>query len=66
MNELLATINKAIDCYLIDLQSNKKTFADVSRELHQQRFDHSKSDLEIAVLNELQIRNQANAMKKII
>lgn len=64
MNELLRIIDKEIDNYLFTIMNNQRTFANVSEALHRLRFDHSNTELQSAILDELQRRNCANAMKK--
>lgn len=66
MNELMKNINLKIDEYLVEISTNKKTFAEVSEELRRQKFSFSKSELEVAVLRELQFRNSRNAMDQSI
>lgn len=66
MDELMKNINLKIDEYLVEISTNKKTFAEVSEELRRQKFSFSKSELEVAVLRELQFRNSRNAMDQSI
>lgn len=66
MDELMKNISLKIDEYLVEISTNKKTFAEVSEELRRQKFSFSKSELEVAVLRELQLRNSRNAMDQSI